>query len=109
MKSILALKTGQRLAIARALYKEPEILIFDEATSSLDSISERYVKQTLDALAQRGKTIIVIAHRLSTVKNVDRIVVLDEGQVVETGTHEELIGLGGMYRRLWKEQFDEIE
>lgn len=93
----------QRLAIARALYKEPEILIFDEATSSLDSISERYVKQTLDALAQRGKTIIVIAHRLSTVKNADRIVVIDKGQVVETGTHEELFDSGGMYCRLWKD------
>ena len=71
-----------RLAIARALYKEPEILIFDEATSSLDSISERYVKQTLDALARKGKTIIVIAHRLSTVKNADKIVVIDKGQVL---------------------------
>ena len=98
----------QRLAIARALYKEPEILIFDEATSSLDSISERYVKQTLDALARKGKTIIVIAHRLSTVKNADKIVVIDKGQVVEAGTHEELFNSNGMYHRLWKEQFDEI-
>ena len=98
----------QRLAIARALYKEPEILIFDEATSSLDSISERYVKQTLDALARKGKTIIVIAHRLSTVKNADKIVVIDKGQVVEAGTHEELFNSDGMYHRLWKEQFDEI-
>ena len=98
----------QRLAIARALYKEPEILIFDEATSSLDSISERYVKQTLDALARKGKTIIVIAHRLSTVKNADKIVVIDKGQVIEAGTHEELFNSNGMYHRLWKEQFDEI-
>ena len=98
----------QRLAIARALYKEPEILIFDEATSSLDSISERYVKQTLDALARKGKTIIVIAHRLSTVKNADKIVVIDKGQVVEAGTHEELFNSNGMYHRLWKEQFDEV-
>ena len=98
----------QRLAIARALYKEPEILIFDEATSSLDSISERYVKQTLDALARKGKTIIVIAHRLSTVKNADKIVVIDKGQVIEAGTHEELFNSDGMYHRLWKEQFDEI-
>ena len=94
--------------LTRALYKEPEILIFDEATSSLDSISERYVKQTLDALARKGKTIIVIAHRLSTVKNADKIVVIDKGQVIEAGTHEELFNSNGMYHRLWKEQFDEI-
>ena len=98
----------QRIAIARALYKEPEILIFDEATSSLDSISERYVKQTLDALAKRGKTIIVIAHRLSTVKDADTIVVIDKGMVVETGTHRELCNTEGMYRRLWNEQFDQL-
>ena len=99
----------QRIAIARALYKEPEILIFDEATSSLDSISEKHVKQTLDALAKRGKTVIVIAHRLSTVKNADRIVVLDKGQVAETGTHKELFNSGGIYSRLWNEQFDQLD
>ena len=98
----------RRIDIARALLHRPEILIFDEATSSLDSISERYVKQTLDALARKGKTIIVIAHRLSTVKNADKIVVIDKGQVVEAGTHEELFNSDGMYHRLWKEQFDEI-
>ena len=99
----------QRIAIARALYKEPEILIFDEATSSLDSISEKYVKQTLDALARRGKTIIVIAHRLSTVKDADTIVVIDQGKVVETGTHKELSNSGGVYSRLWNEQFDALD
>lgn len=99
----------QRLAIARALYKEPDILIFDEATSSLDSISEKYVKQTLDALADRGKTIIVIAHRLSTVKNADAIVVIDQGVVTQMGTHKELCAVEGMYRRLWNEQFNEID
>ena len=96
----------QRLAIARALYKEPEILIFDEATSSLDSISKRYVKQTLDALARKGKTIIVIAHRLSTVKNADKIVVIDKGQVVEAGTHEELLAKKGAYEKLYNSQFN---
>lgn len=96
----------QRLAIARALYKQPDILIFDEATSSLDSISENHVKQTLEALAQEGKTIIVIAHRLSTVKDADRIVVIDKGKVVESGTHQELFDTGGLYNRLWNEQFN---
>lgn len=99
----------QRIAIARALYKEPEILIFDEATSSLDSISERYVKQALDNLAKQGKTIIVIAHRLSTVKNADMIVVIDDGKVVETGAHRELFKNGGMYNRLWTEQFEILD
>lgn len=99
----------QRIAIARALYKEPDILIFDEATSSLDSISEKYVKQTLDALAKKGKTIIIIAHRLSTVKNADAIVVIDNGEVVEKGTHKELCRVEGVYSRLWNEQFNEID
>lgn len=98
----------QRLAIARALYKEPEILIFDEATSSLDSVSERFVKQTLKSLAERGKTIIVIAHRLSTVRDADAIVVLDDGKVVQHGTHEELIREDGTYRKLWNEQYNLI-
>lgn len=98
----------QRLAIARALYKEPEILIFDEATSSLDSVSERSVKQTLKSLAERGKTIIVIAHRLSTVRDADAIVVLDDGKVVQHGTHEELIQEDGTYRKLWNEQYNLI-
>lgn len=99
----------QRIAIARALYKEPEILIFDEATSSLDSISEKHVKKTLDALASSGKTVIIIAHRLSTVKNADMIVVLDKGKVSETGTHKQLFDSNGIYNRLWNEQFDQLD
>jgi ATP-binding cassette subfamily B protein len=99
----------QRIAIARALYKEPNILIFDEATSSLDSISERYVKQTLNALAQQGKTIIVIAHRLSTVRNADMIVVLNKGIVAESGNHKELCETNGIYSKLWNEQFNQID
>jgi len=98
----------QRIAIARALYKNPEILIFDEATSSLDSISEKFVKKTLNDLAQQGKTIIVIAHRLSTVKNADRIVVLEDGKMMESGNHQELLEKEGIYYKLWKEQFDQI-
>ena len=99
----------QRIAIARALYKEPDILIFDEATSSLDSVSERYVKQTLTSLAIHGKTIIVIAHRLSTVRSADRIIVLNDGIVAETGTHNELCKTGGIYSKLWAEQFNQID
>jgi ATP-binding cassette subfamily B protein len=99
----------QRVAIARALYKEPDILIFDEATSSLDSVSERYVKQSLATLAKEGKTIIVIAHRLSTVKNVDRIIVIDGGKVAEAGTHEQLYQSNGIYRKFWHEQFNQID
>lgn len=98
----------QRIAIARALYKNPEILIFDEATSSLDSISERYVKQTLAEMARLGKTIIVIAHRLSTVRNADTIIVLEEGKMVESGTHQQLLQSDGVYSKLWHEQFNEI-
>ena len=99
----------QRIAIARALYKQPEVLIFDEATSSLDSISERFVKQTLHALAAQGKTIIVIAHRLSTIKDADRIVVIDKGEVAECGTHSELIAQNGVFQRLWHAQTHVID
>ena len=99
----------QRIAIARALYKQPEILIFDEATSSHDSISERFVKETLRTLASQGKTIIVIAHRLSTIKDADRIVVIDKGEVAESGTHCELIAQNGAFKRLWHAQNNVIE
>lgn len=99
----------QRIAIARALYKEPEILIFDEATSSLDSISERYVKQVLRALAEKGKTVIIIAHRLSSVKMADTIVSLARGEVAEVGTHRDLCSAGGPYHSLWNEQFELLE
>ena len=98
----------QRIAIARALYRDPELLILDEATSSLDSVSEKYVKQTLAALADQGKTVIIIAHRLSTVKNADTIVVLKEGKVVETGNHNQLLQQSGVYSRLWGEQVELI-
>lgn len=95
----------QRIAIARALYKDPEILIFDEATSSLDSVSEKYVKETLKELKRHGKTIIIIAHRLSTVRNADEIIVLKEGDLIEKGTHEQLLAKSGEYASLWNEQF----
>ncbi len=89
----------QRLAIARALLKDPPILILDEATSALDAESERLVQGALDAL-MRGRTTLVIAHRLTTVRRADLIVVVDRGRVVETGRHEQLLAGGGLYRRL---------
>jgi ATP-binding cassette subfamily B protein len=92
----------QRIAIARALYKNPEILLFDEATSSLDAHSERLVKETLNKFAATGRTVVVIAHRLTTIQDADRIVVLRQGKVAESGTHRELIGLKGIYHGLWK-------
>ena len=94
----------QRLAIARAILKDPPILILDEATSSLDSEAEREVQQALDRLIA-GRTTLVIAHRLSTVRNADRIVVVAEGRIIEEGTHAELLKQGGLYRRLYEMQF----
>ncbi len=91
----------QRIAIARALYRNPEILILDEATSSLDPASEQKVQFTLEQFKAKGKTVIVIAHRLTTVKNADSILVLSEGRLVEQGSHEELIDKKGYYLELW--------
>ncbi|WP_369826561.1 ABC transporter ATP-binding protein [Siphonobacter sp. BAB-5405] len=96
----------QRLAIARALYRNPEILILDEATSALDSIAEQSVQQMIRMLQKAGKTIIVIAHRLSTVRNADQIIVLKQGQVQEIGTHDELLQKQGNYTELWRRQMD---
>ncbi|MFL3024696.1 MAG: ABC transporter ATP-binding protein [Candidatus Neomarinimicrobiota bacterium] len=95
----------QRLAIARALLKNPPILILDEATSALDTESEKKVQNAIENL-MKDRTALVIAHRLSTVQNADKIIVIDEGKVVEIGTHNELYENGGLYRRLYDIQFD---
>jgi len=94
----------QRIAIARALYKQPEILVLDEATSSLDTSSENYIQKAIQNLRNNEKTIIVIAHRLSTVVNADTIIVLDNGKVIEQGNHKELYHKKGHYYNLWKQQ-----
>ena len=94
----------QRLAIARAILRDPKILLLDEATSALDAQSEYYVQQALDEL-MKGRTTFVIAHRLATVRHVDRIAVFDEGKLVDVGSHDELLKSSELYRRLAELQF----
>lgn len=94
------------MSIARALLKNAPVLILDEATSALDTESEREVQAALDRLMEK-RTVLVIAHRLSTVRGVDRILVLSDGQIVEKGNHEELMALGGEYKKLYELQFQD--
>jgi ATP-binding cassette subfamily B protein len=96
----------QRIAIARAILRDAPILLLDEATSALDAENERLVQAALDQ-AMEGRTTLVIAHRLATVLRADRIVVMEDGAVVETGTHHELVARGGLYARLAELQFRE--
>src|SRR6185295_11150826 len=90
----------QRVAIARAILRDPRILIFDEATSALDSKSEKAIQAELDRIA-RGHTTLVIAHRLSTVMDADEILVMEQGRIVERGTHRDLLACDGAYAQMW--------
>jgi len=103
----VGMSTGQkqRLLIARAVYKNPEIIFFDEATSALDANNEKVIMENLNQFF-KDKTAVVIAHRLSTVRNADQIVVLDKGKIIEKGTHNELINLKGSYYNLVKNQLE---
>ena len=95
----------QRVAIARALLRQTPILLLDEATSALDAESEKLVQDALDRL-MRDRTTIVIAHRLATIRSADRIIVMDEGKIVEQGNHDSLIGQNGLYAKLAELQFN---
>ncbi|MBO7359036.1 MAG: ABC transporter ATP-binding protein, partial [Clostridia bacterium] len=96
----------QRLSIARVFLKDPAILILDEATSALDNTTEVLIQQSLDELC-KGRTTLVVAHRLSTIRNADEIAVILGGRVTEQGTHEELMAKGGTYKKLYSLQFRE--
>jgi ATP-binding cassette subfamily B protein len=97
----------QRLTIARVFLRNPPVLILDEATSSVDSITERRIQEALEALF-RNRTTLVIAHRLSTVRQADNIIVLDKGRILEQGNHHELLENDGPYAELWRHQLDVI-
>jgi subfamily B ATP-binding cassette protein MsbA len=93
----------QRIGIARALIRDPAVLILDEATSNLDSRSEQHIMDTIWNVSE-GRTTVMVSHRLMTVQKADRIYVLDQGRIVENGTHDDLLTANGLYRRIWDEQ-----
>jgi ATP-binding cassette subfamily B protein len=98
----------QRLSIARALLRKPQILIFDEATASLDSLTEEAISATINNIAaEKQQLIIAIAHRLSTIMHADTIYVLEKGRIAETGTHDQLLQLKGLYYAMWRQQIGE--
>lgn len=101
----LSQRQKQRILIARAVYKNPDFIFLDEATNSLDANNERMIVDNLDKF-YKGRTVVIVAHRLSTVKNADRIIVIDKGRVAETGTHESLTRQKGMYYKLVKNQLE---
>ena len=104
----LSVGQKQRISIARSILKDPSILIFDEATSSVDNKTEYLIQKALNEIS-KGRTTIAIAHRLSTIRNADQIVVLEDGKVLENGTHEELVSNNGKYRYLWDLQTGQLE
>ena len=97
----------QRIAIARVILNNPKVLILDEATSHLDSASEALIQEAMEVV-MKGRTSLVIAHRLSTIVDADRILVMDQGALVEQGRHEELLAQGGLYARLYETQFKTV-
>ena len=98
----------QRLTIARAILRDPAILVLDEATSAVDNETEAAIQRSIDRVAH-SRTTVVIAHRLSTIRHADRIHVMEAGQIVESGSHEELVALGGLYAALWRVQTGETD
>ena len=104
----LSVGQKQRIAIARAIYKNPPIIIFDEATSAVDNETELLIQKALNDIS-KDRTTIVIAHRLSTVRNADNIIVVGNGNIIESGNHDKLIDLRGVYKQLWDIQTGKID